>query len=410
MARASAVFLIGGPPTMADTKRSGGSRARPAAGDTARGRAAKEKEAATGAAARGRTAGAVKKTGRAAAQAAQQAVQRAGEAAMREGTAAATDSTRRAGAAAKRGLEAAADTARQAVCGTDAAADTVGQAARDAAAGQARSVQGAAEEAKKAGRDLAGMAEQAAAGMRSLAAGPPNANPANFQEAQQAVSRLVQAVMETNMRFADEMLRRTGPSAVVELQRRFVREYFEALARGGTMLLQGARQAAVEQPPRQPEPKAARHGGDGKVADVMSRDVALASPDDTVQQAARLMRERDTGALPVGEGDRLVGMVTDRDIAVRVAAAGKDPSKTKLREVMSGEPRYVFADETIESAAASMAGQQVQRVPVLNRDKRLVGILSLGDLAREAGGAIAGEALEGVSRPGGRRNQGPDAG
>ena len=116
------------------------------------------------------------------------------------------------------------------------------------------------------------------------------------------------------------------------------------------------------------------------------------------------------GALPVGEGDRLVGMVTDRDIAVRAAAAGKDPSKTKLREVMSGEPRYVFADETIESAAASMAGQQVQRLPVLNRDKRLVGILSLGDLAREAGGAIAGEALEGVLRPGGRRNEGPDAG
>ena len=268
---------------MADTKRSGGSRARPAAGDTARGRVAKEKEAASVAAARGRTAGAVKKTGRAAAQAAQQTVLRAGEAAMREGTAATTDATRRAGGAAKRGIEAAADTARQAVRGTDAAADTVGKAALDVSAGQARSVQGATEEA---GRDLAGMAEQAAAGMRSLVAGPPNANPANLQEAQQAVSRLVQAVMETNMRFADEMLRRTAPSAVVELQRRFVREYFEALARGGTMLLQAARQAAVEQPPRQPEPKAARHGGDGKVADVMSRDVALASPDDTVQQAA----------------------------------------------------------------------------------------------------------------------------
>ena len=142
----------------------------------------------------------------------------------------------------------------------------------------------------------------------------------------------------------------------------------------------------------------------------MSRDVTLASPDDTVQQAARLMRERDMGALPVGEDDRLVGMVTDRDIAVRAAAAGKDPSKTKLREVMSGEPRYVFEDEPVEKAAACMAEQQVQRVPVLNRDKRLVGILSLGDLARGAGGGIAGEALEGVSRPGGPRAQGPDAG
>jgi CBS domain-containing protein len=124
-----------------------------------------------------------------------------------------------------------------------------------------------------------------------------------------------------------------------------------------------------------------------------------------VQQAARVMSEQDTGVLPVGENDRLVGMVTDRDLAVRAVAAGKDPSKTKLREVMSGEPRYVFEDEPLEKAAATMAEQQVQRVPVLNRDKRLVGIVSVGDLAREAGGGSAGQALAGVSRPGGRHNQ-----
>jgi CBS-domain-containing membrane protein len=90
---------------------------------------------------------------------------------------------------------------------------------------------------------------------------------------------------------------------------------------------------------------------------------------------------------------------------VRAVAAGKDPSKTKLREVMSGEPRYVFEDESVEKAAASMAEQQVQRMPVLNRDKRLVGIISLGDLAREAGGAVGGKALAGVSRPGGQHTQ-----
>ena len=145
--------------------------------------------------------------------------------------------------------------------------------------------------------------------------------------------------------------------------------------------------------------------GGGKVADVMTKDVKLASPEDTVQQAARVMSEQDTGVLPVGENDRLVGMVTDRDLAVRALAAGKDPAKTKLREVMSGEPRYVFEDEPVEKAAATMAEQQVQRVPVLNRDKRLVGILSVGDVAREAGGGTAGQALAGISQPGGKHNQ-----
>ena len=141
----------------------------------------------------------------------------------------------------------------------------------------------------------------------------------------------------------------------------------------------------------------------------MSKNVKLASPDDTVQQAARVMSEQDTGVLPVGENDRLVGMVTDRDLAVRALAAGKDPSKTKLREVMSGEPRYVFEDDPVERAAASMAEQQVRRMPVLNRDKRLVGIVSVGDLAREALGAAAGQAMSGISRPGGlHRQKGPD--
>ena len=378
---------------MAGTKRPGGSSARPGTGGAPRGRAAKG--TATGpAAARARPAGA-KRAGRAAAQAAEQAVQRAGEAA-REGADTAAAPAGNAGEAAKRGGEASGDDASRGL--------------EDAAAQQTRSVRRAADGAEEAGRGLAGMAEEAAAGMRSLAAAA-NADPRDPQDSQQAVSRLVRAVMETNMRFADELLRRTGPSAVVDLQRRFLREYFDALARGGTLMLHAAQQAAEQS--LNPLGQKARGGGgaaaDGKVADVMSRDVALASPDDTVQQAARLMRERDTGVLPVGEGDRLVGMVTDRDIAVRAAAAGKDPSKTTLREVMSGEPRYVFEDEPIDKAAASMAEQQVRRMPVLNRDKRLVGMVSLGDLAREAGGGAAGGALEGVARPGGRRDQsGPD--
>ncbi len=317
---------------------------------------------------------------------------------MRQGGEVAAGMLRHAGETAGRGGEAMGDAARQ---GMQAAAQQ-----------QSRFVQGAAQEMEKTGRSLAGMVEEAAAGMRSLM-GAPGFSQSGFQDAQQALSKLVQGVMQTNMRFADELLRRTGPSTVVDLQRKFLREYFDALAQGGTLLLRAARQAAEESLRPLEQQMRERGGGaeggqqqgGGKVADVMSKDVRLASPEDTVQQAARVMSEQDTGVLPVGENDRLVGLVTDRDLAVRALAAGKDPSKTKLREVMSGEPRYVFEDEPLEKAAASMAEQQVQRMPVLNRDKRLVGIVSVGDLAREAGGELAGRALAGISRPGGQHNQ-----
>jgi CBS domain-containing protein len=386
---------------MADTKQSNAPGAQAGAGDIARGRSANE----AGGAVRNEAAGAAQDTGRAAAKTTEQAGQRGAEA-VREGAEAAADTMRRAGEAAGRGGEAMAETARQGM--------------QSLAARQSHFVQGAAQEVEKTGRSLAGMVEEAAAGMRTLM-GAPGVSAGNFQEAQQAVSKLVQGVMETNMRFADELLRRTGPSAVVDLQRRFLREYFDALAQGGTLLLRAARQAAEEslRPLEETMQKrgdagaaesGGQRGGNGKVADVMSKDVKLASPEDTVQQAARVMSEQDTGALPVGEDDRLVGMVTDRDLAVRAVAAGKDPSKTKLREVMSGEPRYVFEDDPVEKAAASMAEQQLQRMPVLNRDKRLVGILSLGDLARNGGGGVAGKALEGISRPGGQHTQGPAAG
>ena len=311
---------------------------------------------------------------------------------------------------------------RQAGEAAERGGEAMGEAARQnmetATEQGSRFVQGAAQEVEKTGRSLAGMVEEAAAGMRSLM-GTPGFNPSGFQDAQQALSKLVQGVMATNMRFADELLRRTGPSTVVDLQRQFLREYFDALAQGGTLLLRAARQAA-EESLRPLERQMSERGGagaegrgqgGGKVADVMSKDVRLASPDDTVQQAARAMSEQDTGVLPVGENDRLVGMVTDRDLAVRALATGKDPAKTRLREVMSGEPRYVFDDEPVERAAASMAEQQVQRMAVLNRDKRLVGIVSVGDLAREAGGGTAGKALEGIARPGGQHTQsGPDLG
>ena len=134
------------------------------------------------------------------------------------------------------------------------------------------------------------------------------------------------------------------------------------------------------------------------VREIMTPDVVNASPDDTLQHAAELMADIDAGVLPVGEDDRLVGMLTDRDITVRAVAAGKAPNECKVRDVMSPDIKYIYEDESVEDAARNMSELQVRRLPVLNRDKRLVGIVSLGDLAQKKQRS-GGEALQGVSRP-----------
>jgi CBS domain-containing protein len=136
-----------------------------------------------------------------------------------------------------------------------------------------------------------------------------------------------------------------------------------------------------------------------QVHDVMSKDVKIVSPTDTIDKAANLMRQIDCGALPVGENDRLVGIVTDRDITLRAVAKGKAPVQTTVRDVMSPEIKYVFEDETTEAAAQNMSRLQVRRLPVLNRQKRLVGIVALGDLAVKQDGPAPAAALKGVSRP-----------
>ena len=136
-----------------------------------------------------------------------------------------------------------------------------------------------------------------------------------------------------------------------------------------------------------------------QVRDVMSKQVQLVSPNDTIQKAASLMGRNDCGAIPVGENDRLVGMVTDRDVTVRGVAKGKPPSQCKVHEVMSDRIRYVFEDESTEAAAESMSRLQVRRLPVVSREKRLVGIVSLGDLATKQDGApVAGNALREISK------------
>ena len=141
-----------------------------------------------------------------------------------------------------------------------------------------------------------------------------------------------------------------------------------------------------------------------KVSEAMSRDVRVASPNQSICDAAKAMAEIDVGALPVGENDRLVGMITDRDIAVRAVAARKG-SDTPVRDVMSTDVKYCFEDEDLEHVAANMGDVRIRRLPVVNRDKRLVGIVSLGDVAMVEGRGAAGEAIKGVSRPGGPHSQ-----
>lgn len=117
-----------------------------------------------------------------------------------------------------------------------------------------------------------------------------------------------------------------------------------------------------------------------RIAEIMSREVRIAHPTDTIQHAARVMAEIEAGALPVGEGDRLVGMLTDRDIAIRAVAAGLGP-ECPVGQVMTRDVKYVYEDETIDDLARNIATLQVRRLPVLNRARRLVGIVSLSDLA-----------------------------
>jgi CBS domain-containing protein len=139
------------------------------------------------------------------------------------------------------------------------------------------------------------------------------------------------------------------------------------------------------------------------VSEAMTRDVRVASPDHTIEAAARIMAEIDAGVLPVAENDQLVGMITDRDIAVRAVAQSKGPD-TRVREVMSPDVKFCFEDESVWQMANTMGDIQLRRCPVVDRRKRLVGILSLGDLAQAQGGQPAGQALAGISQPSGQRS------
>ena len=138
-----------------------------------------------------------------------------------------------------------------------------------------------------------------------------------------------------------------------------------------------------------------------QIREVMTRSVDVIDPNTMIRDAAARMRADNVGSLPLGEHDRLVGMVTDRDITVRAVAENRAPGTTAVREVMSEKVAYCFEDDSLEEAAHKMAECQVRRLPVLNRDKRLVGIISVADLGRHADEASEAlkDALRGISEP-----------
>jgi CBS domain-containing protein len=334
---------------------------------------------------------------------------------MRQGSDAGAEAGQRGGQAAasamREGAQSGAETMRR---GGDAAAEMTRRGAQEVSEGGRRF-------AEEAAHDMDETAERTAEALRRMAQDisrlmmMPRSAGGGLQDMQEAMGQLMNGVMRTNLRVTQEMFRRSNPGAVVELQGSFIREYLETLVEGGATMLRATRRTADEAL-RPLEERMQQHDGEGRrggqqrgprIAEVMTRDVRVVNPEETVQQAARIMGESDAGAIPVGENDRLVGMVTDRDLAVRVLGEGKDPARTKVREVMTQGTAYVFEDDDLDSVAETMRGRQVRRMPVLNRDKRLVGIVSLGDLAREAGERQSiGRAMAGIARSRSGQQQG----
>lgn len=141
-----------------------------------------------------------------------------------------------------------------------------------------------------------------------------------------------------------------------------------------------------------------------KAREAMTGDVVLAHPDQSIREATRMMAERDIGTLPVGQDDRLVGMIADRDIAVRAVAGGRRPD-TKISEVMSPDVMDCFDEDDLDDVAGNMGRIQVRRLSVVDQDKRLVGSVSVGDVAAHEDPRQTGKAVAGISTPGGAHSQ-----
>ena len=141
-----------------------------------------------------------------------------------------------------------------------------------------------------------------------------------------------------------------------------------------------------------------------KVSEVMTRDIQTVRPDQSAREAAGFMLQADAGAIPVTDGDRLMGMITDRDIAVRGVAHGHGPD-TPVRELMTNDVITARMDDDTDDVAVRMSEAQVRRLPVIDEQDKLCGIVSLADLTQKADDSAAEQALEGISEPGGQHRQ-----
>ena len=137
-----------------------------------------------------------------------------------------------------------------------------------------------------------------------------------------------------------------------------------------------------------------------ELRDIMTRNVEVVNGNASLKEAATKMKNLDVGLIPVCDGDRLKGLLTDRDITIRATANGRDPSKTKVNEVMSTDIAYCLEDQAVDEAVILMEARQIRRLPILNQNKQLVGIVSLADIAVHVGDRdLTGETLEEISEP-----------
>jgi CBS domain-containing protein len=268
------------------------------------------------------------------------------------------------------------------------------------AEGQRCLTEEAAEQVERVGQTLAEAVQQGAHQVQRLMVIPQGAE-GGLRDLQQALSDLVEGVARTNLRAIEELVRLADPSGAIALQQRFVRDYLDALIEGGATILRATQRTAEEtlRPlERQLEERQQQRRRQ------QARTTRVRRGDEPRRAGGQPRRHRPAGGAADARGGQRGA--ADRDVAVRLVAEGRDPVKTKVREVMTPEVRYVFEDEELGRAADAMAEQQVRRLPVVNRDKRLVGIVSLGDLATAGcGPRLAGRALGGVAREGGPRSQ-----
>jgi CBS domain-containing protein len=136
-----------------------------------------------------------------------------------------------------------------------------------------------------------------------------------------------------------------------------------------------------------------------QLSEIITREVETVRPETSAREAAQRMRSMDVGALPVCDGRRLLGMVTDRDLAIRVLAEGRDPNATPVQDAMTPDVCYAFEDDDVQRAADIMKDRQIRRLPVVDREKHLVGIVALGDIATTGQDKLSGDALEQISQP-----------